>query len=475
MTILVLDLGSSSVRALLFDDQAAPIPAAIAKRPHTFLTTQDGTSIADPEQLRRLAEVCIDDVLSHPASRNIRAVGMATFVANLLGIDSAGSPVTPVYTYADTRSAATLDTLRTQIDLDAVHQRTGCPHHTAYHLSKLHWLHQQGIHADQWIDIGTYLYRSWFGRAVPSSYSVASWTGLFDQHTLTWDADLLRLLGLSESELPPLADYTARQMGLRNEYALRWRSLRDVPFFLAVGDGAAANIGSGAVQRGTAALTIGTTAALRMVTDEPMSRIPDGLWSYRVDAARHLTGGATNEGGSTLGWARETLGITEDFDAQLVGRPADRHGLTFLPLLAGERSPGYRADATGTLHGLRLSTTRLDIVQAVLEGVALRLALIAERLGANAIARIYASGGALQASRAWAQICANALVCTLHLLDEQETTARGVALLAYQALGVAIDSTPKQTTLIQPVTSEAAALREAQQRQAWLYERLYSA
>jgi len=100
-----------------------------------------------------------------------------------------------------------------------------------------------------------------------------------------------------------------------------------------------------------------------------------------VDARRHLIGGATNEGGSTIAWVRETFQVPEDAEAQLVTRPADSHGLTFLPFLTGERSPGYRAEASGTLHGLRAATTPLDVLQAAMEGVALRLAAIAENLG----------------------------------------------------------------------------------------------
>jgi gluconokinase len=108
--------------------------------------------------------------------------------------------------------------------------------------------------------------------------------------------------------------------------------------------------------------------------------IPSGLWSYRVDAGHHLVGGALTEGGNVYQWATATLRLEENLEAALLQREPDQHGLTVLPLLAGERSPGWATHATGAILGLRLSTSPLDILQAILESVALRLAQIAGQL-----------------------------------------------------------------------------------------------
>ncbi len=472
MTVLALDIGSSSVRALLFDDAAQVIRDAVARRKYAFTTDTSGASTAHAHDLRRLVEACIDEVLRHQAARSIRAVGMATFVGNLLGVGPDGEPITPIYTYADTRCADALAALRSQIDASHVHERTGCPLHTAYHPPKLRWLREQGIRAALWLDFGTWLYRRWFGRAVPCSFSIASWSGLLDRTSLAWDDEWLHLLDLDRAALPQLSDYSNAQFGLAAPYAARWEALAQVPFFLPIGDGAAANIGSGATGHGTCALTIGTTAAVRIVTESPPSRLPAGLWNYRVDASRHLIGGATSEGGGTIAWVRSTFRVFEDADPHILLRPADGHGLTFLPLLTGERSPGYRADATGTLHGLRAATTPLDVLQAALESVALRLATIAQQLGVTASTKVYASGGALTASPVWGQICADALNAPLLLLDG-ETTARGIALLVLQALGETTDFAPAVSRRIEVIPERAAALRLARERQAALYAALY--
>ena len=397
MATLVLDVGSSSVRALLFDDNLDII--TVARQHYQFTYQPEGAAEVDGKRLRHLLEGCIDTVLSHQSAAPITAVGMATFVGNLLGVDAENKPVTPIFTYADTRAAAEIAPLATQTDIHAIYERTGCPHHTAYHPAKLHWLQrtqpEQISNVAQWMDFATYCYLTWLGHDVPCSYSVASWSGLLDRFKLIWDAPWLELLGTPQ--FPALADYDATQQGLAANYAERWPQLADSPFYLAVGDGAAANIGSGGVDDSKLVLTIGTTAALRMVTTQPPSPLPPGLWSYRVDKTRHLVGGATTEGGNIFAWAQSALKLG---DADTLEWQPDAHGLTVLPTLAGERSPGFAANATGTITGIRLSTTPEDIVLALLESIALRLGIIAD-LFAMPDVTVYAGGGSLLASPIW--------------------------------------------------------------------------
>lgn len=474
MTLLVIDAGSSSVRALLYDDAGQPLPGAVARRSHQFHTDSSGAVTADMAQLRILTEACIDEILEYPQAGVIRAAGMASFVGNLVGL-RAGVPVTPLYTYADTQPGEDVMTLRSQVNTDAAHERTGCPPHTAYHPARLHWLRRTQPETfaavDCWTDFATACYGDWFGRGVPCSYSVASWSGLLNRESLTWDSALLDTLGLSEAVFPPLADFDSAQTGLAGDYARRWPALRDVPFFLAVGDGAAANIGSGGVDRQHPVLTVGTTAAVRMVAAETLPPVPPGLWAYRVDAGRHLLGGATSEGGNIFAWARETLRLpdTSTIESELAARPPDGHGLTFLPLLAGERSPGWAVDAVGAVHGLRLSTTPLDILQAALEGVALRLSIIAERLGLPDVP-VLAGGGALASSPAWAQIMANALGRPLHIIAAEEVTGRGVALLLLGALDGFKPPPPPIQRVFPPDSAAATIYQQARERQMTLYE-----
>jgi gluconokinase len=479
MSILVLDIGSSSARAILFDEALRPIDEADSSQTYAFSSDPPGAATFDADTLREQVEACIDAVLRHPAAHAIHAVGLATFVGNVLGVDSGGQPVTPIYLYADTRCADDVAALRAQHDEPSVHDRTGCRIGSAYLPARLTWLQRTDPalfqQVAQWIDFGTLLLRRWSGDEIPCSPSVASWSGLLNRRTGEWDADWLTILNLPSAVLPRIAP-DGFSVTLSESYAERWRSLRDVPFFTAVGDGAAANIGSGGSSPERIVLTVGTTAALRVVTNDSPAALPASLWHYRVSHAQHLIGGATSEGGGVFEWMRTQLSLPYDIDRTLAQRPRDGHGLTVLPLLAGERSPGFRADASGTIHGLRLSHDALDLYQAGLEAVALRLRLILNDLNllASADAPILAGGGAL-ASSAFTHILADALEKPIHILAEREITARGVALIVARQIDPAL-SLPDPTIdrVMQPDGAGSAALRAALERQIALYRRLYA-
>lgn len=483
MTFLAIDIGSSSVRAILFDRNAKLIEGAAASRKYSFTVTAEGGSTVDADLVKDLVEQCLDEVLTHSAAKDIRAVGMDTFVGNLMGIDQAGKAVTSVYTYADTRNNEDVELLAKQVDVDDVHQRTGCRLHTAYHPARLHWLRRTQPElfksVDRWIDLGSYLYASWFGK-MACSFSVASWSGLLNRQALTWDAEWLALLGLNENQFSPLTDFTNAQVGLTSAYASRWPVLSAVPFYLAIGDGAAANVGMGASTPNTLAVTIGSTAALRILypSSAQVPSVPKGLWAYRLDQDHHLIGGATSEGGNVFQWI-QSMFPSLDFEkaqAEIRERSADSHGLTCLPLFNGERSPGWNSGASGTIHGMRFATTPTDILQAALEGVALRLSLIAEQLP-TIPETIYMGGGAVMSSPTWSQMICNAINRPVELVQEAEPTAHGVALL----LASEVDKVPLSVYV--PVSAHAfppqpenvQRMKAARERQTKLYHRLYDA
>ena len=482
MTILALDVGSSSVRALLFDhdDKGVKlIPDAITQHNYVFDTTEPRQSTVDAVFLRSLLEKCIDEILQHPQAQDIQAVGMDTFVGNLVVVDGDNTPLASVVTYADTRSAQFIPSLKQRIDADYMHQRTGTILHTAYWPAQIE-LFEYPSPVEPfllgYLDFATYVLRSWFNKHVPMGYSTASWSGLLHRESLDWDADWLEVLSVPKMLMPPLADYTSAQNGLSEEYVKRWPQLADVPFYLAVGDGASAQVGSGAVEDGTAALTIGTTAAIRKVSTEKLPPVPAGCWGYRIDADHHLIGGALSEGGSIFAWARDVLKLDLDtLESELSKSEPAQHGLTVLPLLAGERSPGWRGDATGTIHGLRLSTTPFDVVHALLESVALRLAIVARQLHLGGEGKIIGSGGASAKSPVWAQIIADAMEHPLHLIDEPEITALGTAHLAWCALNnqPVSSANPKIARIVEPRPQYAKVMRELIEKQQRLYHQLY--
>lgn len=476
--VLAVDVGSSSVRAMLYDGLARPVEGAGASLPYALRAGADGAAEDDPAAAVERVAACVDAALAAAGGLPIAAVAVDTLASSFVALDAAGAPLTPLITYADTRNADDAAALRARLDEAAAHQRTGCLLRTSYWPARLAWLRRTRPEiwaaAARFATLGELLELRLFGRA-RAGLSAASWTGLLDRRRLVWDAPLLGALELAPERLGPLADVDAPLAGLAAPFARRWPALREVPWLPAVGDGAAANIGSGAAGLGRIALTMGTTGAMRMVVRD-VPEVPRGLWAYRVDREAALLGGATSEGGNLFAWLRRTLQLAGGaaVEAEVAALAPDGHGLTVLPFLAGERSPGYADDAAATIHGLRLSTTPAEIVRAGLEAVAYRFALIAAGLWpyADPGAQLIASGGALHASPAWAQIFADVLGRTVLLSAEPEAAARGAALLGLRAVGAipSLDAIPGAVGLrYEPDPERGAIYAAAIARQRRLY------
>ncbi len=171
------------------------------------------------------------------------------------------------------------------------------------------------------------------------------------------------------------------------------------------------------------------------------SELPDGLWHYRLDRSRLLTGGAVSNGGNLFRWLQDqfVLGDAEAVERGLQQRRPDGHGLVVLPFLAGERSPHWPLGVRGAVVGLTLATDPLDLLQAGLEAIAQRFGLIWDLLRAAVpeVREIVASGGALLHSPAWTQILADVLGHDVIVSAEAEGSGRGAALLALELLGAA--------------------------------------
>ena len=500
--ILALDLGSSSLRAVLFDAQARLIEGHIASQPHAFRTATDGAAEDDANAVFEGVVHMIDGILNQIGRRSgeVGGVALDTYVTNVLGVGDDGLPVTPVYTYADTRAAAEAAQLRRQFSEAEVLDRTGCLLRASYLPARFAWLRRarpdELRRARRWIGLGAYIFDRLLGQAV-LSVSAAAWTGLLNRRSLEWDTRWLDALGLAADQLPRVVDAGQAVRGLKPEWAARWPPLRDVPWFPALGDGAAANVGSGCVSPVRLALSLGTTGAMRVTLPGTPETIPAGLWCYRVNRELALLGGATNEGGNVYAWLQQTLQLDmgDEFDRALAALEPDGHGLTALPFLAGERSPGYAGNARAALVGLSRSTRPIDIARAMLEALAYRLALIAGRIvGAipvGAIPRdspprdspprdspspeIIASGGGLLGHPALMQIFADVLNRPLTASAETQATARGAALIALNALGVipALDALPAALgETFFPDPARRAIYARAIERQVALYDQL---
>ena len=324
--VLAVDIGTSSIKVGLFDALAHSMPGIEETIPHNQTVAADGTSEEDPDQIRNAVETAIDSVLEKAGELvpGIAGVGFDCMASTVLGVDREGDPVTPGYTYADTRTASDVDRLRIELNVPIVYDRTGVMQHTSYVPGRIRWLRR--THPDladriaKYVDVSTYLFSRWFGRTdVKASYCVSSWSGMLNRHDMCWDAGLLGRLGITVENLPELAPWSEPETDLSPEYANRWPALADLPFFLSVGDGAAVNVGTGCVDETRVALTIGTTGAMRVLSRGPAPEVPTGLWAYRLGIDRTLLGGSFSEGGNVVQWALDNLRLpsVEHLNAEL--------------------------------------------------------------------------------------------------------------------------------------------------------------
>jgi len=485
LSILTLDVGTSSVRTLLYDQDARQLEGFGSQIAYQETTTADGGVEIAADELCDLAIRSLTEIHGQVESAGLRPAvfGFSSFWHNVLGLDSSGRPATPVLHPFDSRSAAAAKELARRIDGAAVHARTGCVLHPSYWPAKLLWLSETQPEAfrtaRQWMSFGEYFFMKLFGKAAAST-SMVSGSGLWNQNQNDYDAEMLSALGIDRSQLCPTGELDQPMTVLRDEYAHLWPRFAGIPWFPALGDGACDNIGSGCITPESFAQMVGTSGAMRAVCESQSIKIPPGLWCYRVDPRRFVMGGALSNGGEVFAWMKRTLQLppADQIETAIAAMEPCAHGLTLLPLFAGERSTKWRADARAAITGLSVHSSPLEILRAALESVALRFREVYEIMLAE-IGRpkeLIASGAALLHSPAWTQMMADALGCPLRICLEKEATSRGAALLAMERIGTIghVRERPAQLgQVFEPVPGHHCIYEQQLRRQRRLYTKLF--
>ena len=407
-------------------------------------TTGDGGFEMDADALVEITGQALDQLCGQLRAAKVKpaAVGIDTFWHSVTGIDGSGKPLTPILHLFDTRSAGAAKQLREKIDDRAQHARTGCVLHPSYYPAKLLWLSETQPEVfgrvKTWASFGEYLFLRLFGDAVTST-SMVSGTGLWNQNENDYDAEVMKALPVRLDQFAPKGEMDGSRDRLRDEFRQRWPELDGIPWFPALGDGACSNVGSGCVAKDQFALMVGTSGAMRAVIEEDRAEIPPGVWCYRVDGRRFVLGGALSNGGSVYSWLKATMQLPsdQDLERQMEGMKPGAHGLTVMPLFAGERSTGWRADARGAFIGISAHTDAVEMARAALESVALQFRNVYDVMlqSIGAPNEVMTSGGALVHSPVWTQMMADALGRGVRMCVEKEATSRGAALLALERIG----------------------------------------
>ena len=448
--VLAVDIGSSSVRAMAFDSRGRRVRGSLRRAGLKVRYTPEGCAELDPDRVLQGVTGVLTGSLRALGRRTDRlaAVAISCFWHSLIGLDRRMRPVTPVLMWADLRAAAEALRLRRRLGEESYRKRTGSYLHPAYPLAKMLWVRNHAPEAygriSRWVSMDGYLLGKLQGD-YRMSHPVAAGTGFYHQTRGEWDETTLEAIGVPAALLPGIRSPERARTGLRGEYREILGPLREVPLYPAMPDGYCAQVGSGCGGPGLAALTLGTSGALRvLVKAGAMPETARGLWCYRVSRDEFLVGGAVNNVGNLVTWLQKTLALGRSAPGRGSGGggslppmgTAGPHGLTVLPFLQGERSPQWPVEAFGVISGLRMSTRAEDIYRAFLEAIGFQFARILRLLERGG----YVRGGPVRVSGGirdpfLLSTLADLFQRPLQVLEEKEVSALGAAALVWGFLG----------------------------------------
>jgi gluconokinase len=415
-----------------------------------------GRAELDAPQLSEAAIKAIAEVAKQCRERgdHVVAVSLSAFLHALVPMDSAGRPLGPLVTWADGRAAGQSEKIVASGAAKKLQARTGTPVHPMSPLTKLAWWRETdpAVLRDtpRWGGVKELVLAAVADAPFLVDLSIASGTGLYDIHERRWDPEALDIAGVRRDQLADVVP-TVHQLRLRHDVAVAAGLPPDTPLIIGAADGPLANLGVGATPAGVAAVSLGTSGALRTVVDAPTADAAGRLFCYALTEDRWVIGGAVNNAGSVIRWAGQSFAAgfprpsaegedADERDAALLveaaSAPPGSDGLLCLPYLLGERAPWWRSGMRGAYIGLRREHGRPHLVRAALEGVCQQLALVRDSFAAEnfPVTEVRATGGAV-ASELWVGVLAAALDLPVAIADTPEGTGLGACLLGWHSLG----------------------------------------
>ncbi|MCW5257952.1 glycerol kinase [Verminephrobacter aporrectodeae subsp. tuberculatae] len=452
-----IDQGTSSTRLLLASAGAAPqLPLALR---NASQHPRPGWVEQAPLELLSKVEACLQ------AAGRVQAIGIANQGESCLAWDArSGEPLSPVIVWQDDRTAQQLAALRAEGVQALTLERAGLPLDCYFSASKLGWLlrNDAGVaraHRAGRLRLGTtdaFFLDRLTGQFVTDA-STASRTSLMNLASGAWDPTLCALFGVPMECLPAIRP-TVGDFGL----------YRGIPVTASIVDQQAALYGHGCRAAGDAKITFGTGAFALALTGAQIPRAPtSGLlptvaWQIGAERSYALDGGVY-DAGSAVEWAGR-IGLYTDLSeiTAFGAAPAIARGLAFVPALSGLACPHWDRSAAALWVGMNAATTRQDLCQALLEGIALRTAQVVRVMDGHigAAVRLRIDGG-LARNPYFCQFLADATGRSVATRRFDELTALGCAALAARGVGQTLetpDDDDDVASLFEPRTAPADAL-----------------
>jgi gluconokinase len=318
--VIGLDSGTTATKAVAVAADASVIATSSVGYP--LLVPKPGYAELDPVQLQQAAVEAVAEVATQIRERGDRVVGLCLSAAmhGLVPLDDGGAPTGPLITWADSRAGEESRNLA-ESSRGQLHKRTGTPVHPMSPLPKLLWwrLHHPDAFAStpKWGGVKELVLSGLCEDGYLIDLSCASSTGLYDITARQWDPEALQLAGIDAEQLASVVPTTQVVTGLRSDVAERTGLPRDLPVVIGASDGPLANLGLGAVTEGVAAVSLGTSGAMRAVRPAPAVDEAARLFCYALTDDHWVLGGAINNAGSVVRWASAALGmVTEDVQGE---------------------------------------------------------------------------------------------------------------------------------------------------------------
>jgi xylulokinase len=440
-----IDIGTGGTRALLVDERGRVRAGFTA--PHEEMRMERPLWAEQrPENWWEAAQQAIRGVLAQAGvpGAQVRGLGLSGQMHGLVMLDEEARVIRPALIWCDQRSQAQVDWVNQTLGREAVLRYTANPVLTGFTLPKLLWVrdNEPALFARlRKVLLPKDYIRFRLTGEYATEVSDASGTSLFDVVRRSWAFEMADRLGLDRSMLPAVyesSDVTGRLTAAAAEAT---GLTQGTPVVGGGGDQASSAVGNGIVEPGVVSCTLGTSGVVFAHMEEP-AYDPEGrvhTFCHAVRGAWHVMG-VTQGAGLSLQWFRNQLAPGTDYDRlteEAAAAPAGAHGLFWLPYLMGERTPHLDASARGGWIGLTAKHTRADLIRALLEGVSYSqkdcLDLI-ERLGVRVRSVRLSGGGARSAF--WRQLLADVFARPVAVLETQEGSAYGAALLALVGTGV---------------------------------------
>ncbi len=433
-----IDLGTSSVKLMLVDDEGK-IKNTVAKEYPVFYP-RSGWSEQNAEDWWDSITKAIPELLDGFDGQAVKGIGVAGQMHGLVVIDENDNVIRPVILWNDGRTDKETRHLNEVIGKEKLFDYTGNIAFAGFTAPKIIWLREN--EPENFTKISKIMLpKDYINYLLTGTnctdYSDASGMLLLDVKNKCWSKEMLDICGISDKQLPKLYESFEAVGTIKAELADKFGISKNTVVVAGAGDNAAAAIGTATVGNGKCNISLGTSGTIFVSNNSFSGDAAQAIHSLcHADGGYHLMG-CILSAASCNKWFCEEILNTKDYKAeeQNVGK-LGKNEVFFLPYLMGERSPINDVNATGMFIGLRPNTSRADMYQAVLEGVAFAIKdnlEIIKQFGIDVKSSCLCGGGAK--SRLWRRILANVLDIELNIPVTEQGPGYGSAILAMVGAG----------------------------------------